>query len=146
MTMCNHTEFINLLWPSDNIWRHRSRSTLTATSHYPKQCYLKIIGIHPGTISLKMHKICRQKYHLELRLWIYVCLSMSVGPGHIKSHQIIWWPSWEKVISFLIMDLYRTYMAYHTNSDLTWASRRLGSPTSRLFVQQLLEVTTNVNI
>ena len=44
------TSFVNSLWPSDNIWRHRTGSTLaqvmvcclTAPSHYLNQCWLII--------------------------------------------------------------------------------------------------------
>ena len=50
--LMDHKElFLNSLWPSDAIWRHRSGSTLaqvmacclTATSHYLNQCWLVII-------------------------------------------------------------------------------------------------------
>ena len=50
--------FINSLWPSDAIWRHKSRSTLaqvmacclTAPSHYLNQCWLIISKVqwHPS--------------------------------------------------------------------------------------------------
>ena len=50
--LMDHKElFLNSLWPSDAIWRHRSGSTLaqvmacclTAPSHYLNQCWLVII-------------------------------------------------------------------------------------------------------
>ena len=45
--------FVNLSWPSDAIWQHRSRSKLaqvmacclTASSHYLNQCWLIINGV-----------------------------------------------------------------------------------------------------
>ena len=48
-----YTSCINLLWPSDAIWQHRSGSTLAqvmacclkAPSHYLNQCWLIINGI-----------------------------------------------------------------------------------------------------
>ena len=47
-------DFVNSLWPSDAIWRHRSGSTLaqvmacclTAPSHYLNQCWLTISKVH----------------------------------------------------------------------------------------------------
>ena len=49
----SHRVFINTVWPSDVIWRHRSESTLaqvmacclTAPSHYLNQCWLIISKI-----------------------------------------------------------------------------------------------------
>ena len=66
---CFKYKFINSLWLRDAIWRHRSGSILaqvracclTASSHYLSQWWLEIIGIHPGAVSQKMHKICWQK-------------------------------------------------------------------------------------
>ena len=51
--ICELTEIINSLWPSDTIWRHKSGSTLdqvmacclTAPSHYLNQCWLIISKI-----------------------------------------------------------------------------------------------------
>ena len=47
--LLNHVYFINSLWPTDAIWRHRSGSTLaqvmTAPSHYLNQCWLLIIEV-----------------------------------------------------------------------------------------------------
>ena len=50
-TMC---DWVNTLWPSDAIWRHRSGSTLaqvmacclTAPSHYLDQCWLNNSAVH----------------------------------------------------------------------------------------------------
>ena len=61
-----NTATINLgkkLPPNDIIWWQRYWSTmaqimawcLTAPSHYLNQCWLKINGIHPSTISQMMH-------------------------------------------------------------------------------------------
>ena len=62
-------KYINSLWLSDIIWRHRSGSTLAqvlacclaAPSHYLNQCWLKIINIHYSAVSQKGAPKCWPK-------------------------------------------------------------------------------------
>ena len=68
---------LNSLWPSDTIWRHKTRSTLaqvmacclTAPSHYLNQCWLSSVrshGIHLMALSLDDAKIPINKTRLKI--------------------------------------------------------------------------------
>ena len=64
---------LNSLWPSDDIWQHRSGSPLTyviwlrAPSHYPNLCWLTINEVIWSTWIIKtlISKLCLQSTHLE---------------------------------------------------------------------------------
>ena len=80
-------QWVNTLWPSDDIWRQRSGLTLvqlmvcylTAPSHYLKKCWLiiskvKFIGRHYH------ERIWRYQLVKQLKIAFHNCIQVSQGP------------------------------------------------------------------
>ena len=73
--LLNH-DYINSLWPSDHVWRHKSGATLaqvmacclTATSHYLNQCWLGSLA----SIPVQCHSKCTR--------WFFFIICMLL-PG-----------------------------------------------------------------
>ena len=59
---------LNSFWPTDMIWRHRSRSTLAQIMAW-NQCWLLISGIHLTLISQKVLKVLFCVMCLKIILW-----------------------------------------------------------------------------